>query len=127
MPKHSAAANLRLKPSPEKAIKNNEELEKIITKKLADLEKRLGCSHEELALWHLQHQHVAIPTMLMLLRCALTYELDPTLDQIIFIELNGKHKPYITMSGWIAIIHRQNQFDGMHFEYSPTEIGGIPH
>ena len=126
MPKPSAPAHLKLKPVPKKETQINVELGKIITDKLGDLEKRLGCSHEELALWHLQHQHVAMLTMLMLLRSALTYELDPTLGQIIFIELNSEHKPYITMNGWIAIIHRQAQFDGMHFEYSPIEIGGIP-
>ena len=126
MPKPSAPAHLKLKPSPEKETKIHVELGKIITEKLGDLEKRLGCSSEELALWYIQHHHVAIPTMLMLLRSAITYELDPTLGQIILIELNGQHKPYITMNGWIAIIHRQAQFDGMHFEYSPIETGSIP-
>jgi len=126
MSKPSALANVKLKPSPEKDVKINVELGKIITEKLGDLEKRLGCSHEELALWHLQHQHVAMQSILMLLRSALTYELDPTLGQIIFIEVDGQHKPYITMNGWIVIIHRQVQFDGMQSEYSNIEIGGIP-
>jgi hypothetical protein len=126
MPKISTSAHLKLKPASKKEIQINVELGKIITEKLEDLEKRLGCSHEELALWHLQHQHVAMLTMLLLLRSALTYELDPTLSQIIFIEVDGKYKTYITTNGWIEIIHRQAQFDGVHFEYSPIEIGGIP-
>ena len=126
MSKPSAPAHLKLKPMPKKEVQIHVELGKIITEKLGELEKRLGCSPEELALWHLQHQHVAMQSMLMLLRSAVTYELDPTLGQIIFIELNGQYKPYITTNGWIDIIHRQCQFDGMHFKYSPTEIGGIP-
>jgi len=126
MPKPSRSANLKLKPSSEKETQINEKLGKIITEKLGELENQLGCSHEELALWHSQHQHVAMLNMLMLLRSALTYELDPTLGQIILIEVDSTHKPYITMNGWIVIIHRQAQFDGMQFEYSNIEIGGIP-
>ena len=126
MPKPSNSANVKLKPMPRKEAQIHVELGKIITEKLGELEQQLGCSHEELALWHLQHQHVAMQSMLILLRAAVTYELDPTLGQIILIELDGEHKPYITMNGWVTIIHRQAQFDGMHFKYSPTEIGGIP-
>jgi len=126
MPKPSAPAKVKLKPSLEKDAQINVELGKIITEKLGELENQLGCSHEELSLWHLKHQNILQTTMLILLRTAVTYELDPTLGQIIFIEVDGTHKPYITMNGWITIIHRQAQFDGVHFEYSPTETGGIP-
>ena len=126
MPKASATIITKAKPSLLKASKSNEGLEVIITQKLGDLEKQLDCSLEELAHWQFEHQHIAVPTMLILLRTAVTYSLDPTLGQIIFIELDGQLKPYITINGWIAIIHRQAQFNGVQFQYSSTEKEGIP-
>lgn len=101
------------------------QLGKLISEKLDELQKRLSCSNYELTHWHEEHQHITQPVMLIFLRTALTYVLDPTLGQLIFISIDGKYKPYITMNGWITIIHRQSQFDGMQFTYPPTENGGI--
>jgi len=94
------------------------DLKKLIEVKLQTLSNILKIDTQEMALWFSEHSHIHQTIMLLFLRIANRYALDPTIGEIIFIQVeNEKIKPFVTTNGWIRLIHRENQFDGMVFNY----------
>ena len=94
------------------------DFKKLIEVKLQTLSNTLKIDSEETGLWFSEHSHIHQTIMLLFLRIANQHSLDPTIGEIIFIQVeNEKIKPFITTNGWIKLIHRENQFDGMVFNY----------
>lgn len=58
------------------------------------------------------------------LMVAKEYDLNPLLKEIhAFPKKGGGIQPIVGVDGWVKILHRQDDFDGMEFDYSDDEDG----
>ena len=65
--------------------------------------------------------------MMSLLIVADRFKLDPFTKQIFAFSSRGKVVPIVSVDGWLALLNRQSDYDGLTVEFSNdlVEIGGV--
>lgn len=118
-PKKPTSENWTGKANPSKTPLNQDNF-------IADVAKVLEITKEELCDWA---QEVALPEDVLkaILRIAKHLKLNPLMGQIDW-EQNpeGGYEIYISIDGWIAMIHREPSFKGLSFNQSPETEEGVP-
>jgi hypothetical protein len=107
--------------------KNQEELLKnLINKEVIECAIKLKIDLIELQAWINLQVEVPIKTILLLLRSAKQYQLNPLEEEIILIEQTNVWQSTISINGWIKIINQHPAFSGISFLESNTQDKGVP-
>lgn len=105
----------------------NEKIPPVISKSLAELAQQMDSDRDALAHWYLQQEWVPQAILLSLLQSAKRLQLDPLLQHI-DCEWTPEEgwQVYISVDGWIHLIHRQRSFAGIQFQQASEECEGLP-
>lgn len=96
-------------------------------KQLQQLQKDFGIDHDLLNNWLEQQSLIPTDVFSQFTHFALDYQLNP-LNSEICIEKNNEQlwEIYISITGWISLLHRQTNWAGITFTHAPIEEEGIP-
>ena len=93
---------------------------------ITEVANMLGITPQELNYWA-KETKAPEEVLRSILRAALRFKLNPLLGQIDWEgNLDGSYEVYITIDGWIAMIHREPSFKGLAFDQSSDTEQGIP-
>lgn len=99
---------------------------KTLESRISDTAQTLGIDSQELKDWMTEH---SVPQSLLkaILWTAQHLRLNPLLGHLAW-ELNEKNywEIYISIDGWIAMLHREPKFQGITFNQSSETENGIP-
>jgi len=107
--------------------KNQQELFKnLLHMEINECAIKLKIDSVELQDWINLQVEVPIKTILLLLRSAKQYQLNPLEEEIILIEQTNVWQSTISINGWIKIINQHPAFSGVSFLESNTQENGVP-
>ena len=100
-------------------------MDALIAQWLEKASSQLGLHVEIIRAWLSQYEGASLTTQLLVLRFIATYKLDPLQYEILLIKqvsvpLTLDWQVFITLNGWIQLLHAHPQFMGITFTYSPV-------
>ena len=100
-------------------------MDALIAQWLEKASSQLGLHAEIIRAWLSQYEGASLTTQLLVLRFIATYKLDPLQYEILLIKqvsvpLRLDWQVFITLNGWIQLLHAHPQFMGITFTYSPV-------
>jgi len=103
-------------------------MEALIAQWLEKASSQLGLHVEIIRAWLSQYEGASLATQLLALRLMATYKLDPLQHEILLIKqvsvpITLDWQVFITVNGWIQLLHAHPQFMGITFTYSPVSEG----
>jgi len=101
-------------------------MDRLIQKEISACAGLIGIEAEELQAWIDLQIAVPAKTILILLRVAKQYELDPLQEEVLLTLYDDHWQVSISVDGWIKLVNRHPAFAGMSFTESPETDQGLP-
>jgi hypothetical protein len=121
----SNKANSAYRPAAKCDPLSGKHMDALIAQWLEKASSQLGLHVEIIRAWLSQYEGASLTTQLLVLRFIATYKLDPLQYEILLIKqvsvpLTLDWQVFITLNGWIQLLHAHPQFMGITFTYSPV-------
>ena len=121
----SNKANSAYRPAAMSDPLSGKYMDELIAQWLEKASSQLGLHAEIIKAWLSQYEEASLTTQLLVLRFIATHKLDPLQYEILLIKqvsvpLTQDWQVFITLNGWIQLLHAHPQFMGITFTYSPV-------
>ena len=116
-------------PSPYQVPDKAPDFTDLIERKIQECAKLLNLEIGDLSNWFIAQPKTNPLTMIALLNLMICHQLDPFAQELLLIANSDKAEmasPFITLEGWLKIIHKHPQFAGLAFESAPCSFDAIP-
>ena len=101
-------------------------LNNLVRKEMISCAKHIDIDSDELQVWLKLQIDAPLKAVLILLRLARQYNLDPLKEEILLTRYEDRWQTSISIDGWIKLIHRHPSYAGITFRESIENNEGLP-
>ena len=104
----------------------NKLINNLLKKEIISCAKHIAIDSDELQAFLKLQTDAPIKAVLILLRLARQYSLDPLKEEILLARYEDRWQPSISIDGWIKLIHQHPSYAGITFKESTENNEGLP-